>query len=81
MRVLSGIWTRYGAATSQFLSVYENFPAKVRSVLLLCNRLFNNENIKKRKDLTRGILARKCHYQILSHFCSIIVLRLLTFLL
>ncbi|EHU81151.1 hypothetical protein ECDEC5C_1548 [Escherichia coli DEC5C] len=40
---------RYGAATSRFLSVYENFPAKVRSDLLLCNRLFNNENIKKER--------------------------------
>ncbi|ENU0698043.1 hypothetical protein ACM5Z7_005309, partial [Escherichia coli] len=78
---LPGIMARYGAATSRFLSVYENFPAKVRSDLLLCNRLFNNENIKKRKDLTRGILARKCHYQILSHFCSIIARLLLAFLL
>ncbi|WP_250209264.1 hypothetical protein, partial [Escherichia coli] len=25
LRVLSGIWTRYGAATSQFFAIYEPF--------------------------------------------------------
>ena len=26
LRVLSGIWTRYGAATSRVFAIYENFP-------------------------------------------------------
>ncbi|EON1764911.1 hypothetical protein ACNC73_005673, partial [Escherichia coli] len=57
--VLPGIMARYGAATSRILSVYENFSGKVRSVLLLCNSLFNCKIIKKRKDLTVVIMGQK----------------------
>ncbi|EFO2845276.1 hypothetical protein CJC82_14750 [Escherichia coli] len=26
LRVLSGMWTRYGASTSRVFAIYENFP-------------------------------------------------------
>ncbi|UMS70028.1 hypothetical protein AOY72_08635 [Escherichia coli] len=48
-----------GYGYAQFLTVYENFSGKVRSVLLLCNSLFSRKIIKKRKDLTVVILGQK----------------------
>lgn len=50
---------RRGYGYVQFLTVYENFSGKVRSVLLLCNSLFNRKIIKKRKDLAVVILGQK----------------------
>nr|DAS11606.1 MAG TPA: hypothetical protein [Bacteriophage sp.] len=44
------LWTRYGAATSRFLSVYENFSGKSMSVLLEHNYLFLNRYTIKRND-------------------------------
>ncbi|EFK23124.1 hypothetical protein AD01_0508 [Escherichia coli 2-427-07_S4_C2] len=41
---------RYGAATSRFLSVYENFSGKSMSVLLEHNYLFLNRYTIKRND-------------------------------
>ncbi|OSL86514.1 hypothetical protein EAZG_01084 [Escherichia coli TA249] len=39
-RVLSGVWTHYGAAAAQIFTVYENFSGKIVSVLILYNSLF-----------------------------------------
>ncbi|AVF98740.1 hypothetical protein DWH12_24695 [Escherichia coli] len=40
LRVLSGDPTGYGAATSRFFTIYENFSGKIVSVLLEYNFLF-----------------------------------------
>jgi hypothetical protein len=48
-----------GYAYAQKRAIYENFQGKSRSVLLLCNSLFNGKIIKKRKDLTVVILGQK----------------------
>ena len=40
LRVLSGDPTGYGAATSRVFAIYENFPGKSMSVLLVVNVLF-----------------------------------------
>ncbi|CDK47455.1 hypothetical protein [Escherichia coli IS1] len=40
LRVLSGDPGRYGAATSRFFTIYENFSGKIVSVLLEYNFLF-----------------------------------------
>ena len=39
-RVLSGDPACYGAATSRVFAIYENFPGKSMSVLLVINVLF-----------------------------------------
>ncbi|OEG49383.1 hypothetical protein BHQ36_14655 [Shigella sp. FC2531] len=55
MRVLSGDPGRYGAATSRFFTIYENFSGKIVSVLLEYNFLFffNIASVKVRHESVR----------------------------